>query len=472
MAIKFPSIIVAFYSTSVSAIERSTRGIVAMILKETDLTVAGKLVAAITTNFVAGDKLTFCGVSFTATADTTDATHFAVGASITATAANIATALAANTGIANLYTTVAATGVLTITEKTAGGGNTPAAFTYTGTGIITTSSTVTSYSFATPFIVYEKTDIPSQLSSDNQQQIELALMGYQTAPKHILCYVQKKADSTKYDDTLLELEHASWDYLVIPEIEESDVLTIATWIKTLRTTKDKKVKAVLPNCAADNEGVVNFTNTKITTADGTFTAAQYCSRIAGIICGTPMTISCTFAPLSEVLDCDKYTLDQMDTKIGNGELFVMYDGEKFKIARGVNSFVTTTESKGIDFKKIKLVDAMDMIHDDIKKTTNDSYIGKYANSYDNKCLLLTAIGGYFDTLETEGILDPDNTNSCEINLNAQKNYLISNGDYTSEELAAMKDLAIKKLNTRDQVFLKAGIKILDAIEDFDLEIAV
>lgn len=32
----------------------------------------------------------------------------------------------------------------------------------------------------------------------------------------------------------------------------------ATWIKQLRSTKDIKVKAVLPHCPADNEGVINF----------------------------------------------------------------------------------------------------------------------------------------------------------------------------------------------------------------------
>lgn len=170
---------------------------------------------------------------------------------------------------------------------------------------------------------------------------------------------------------MLELENARWDYLVIPEIADIDVQTIATWIKGMRTTKDKMVKAVLPNCAADFEGIVNFTNTQITTKAKTYTTAQYCSRIAGMIAGTPMTISCTFAPLPEVIDCDKYTKDQMDTKVGNGELFVMFDGSKYKIARGVNSFITTIQGKGDEFKKIKLVDLMDMIHDDIKNTAND-----------------------------------------------------------------------------------------------------
>jgi hypothetical protein len=462
MGLGLPSITIAFKSTSITAVERSTRGIVAMILKESDANVAGKRVAEVTKQFVSGDTVLFEGITLTATTDTTDAAHFAIGASLADTATNIVAAMTANSAVNALYTTGANLAVITITEKTAGGGNTPGVITTTGTGILTQESLVTSYSFGNPTTVYSTTDIPDSLSADNKEQIELALEGYQTSPKHILVYIQDSS-VTDYNDMLLELEHARWDYLVIPDIKTGEATTIATWIKGLRSVKDKMVKAVLPNCQADNEGVVNFTNSKIVTAAKTYTTAEYCSRIAGMICGTPMTISCTFAPLSEVIDCDKYTKDQMDTKIGNGELFIMYDGVKFKIARGVNSFVTTIEGKNDSFKKIKLIDCMDMIHDDIKDTANDSYIGKYANSYDNKCLLLSAIQGYYNTLETEGLLDPGK-NSVNLDLTAQKNYLLSNGDYTAAELAEMKDQVAKEANTRDQVFLTSNLKILDAIE--------
>lgn len=472
MALGLPSITIAFKSTSATAIERSTRGIVAMILKDDISTaVAGVRTVDIDENFAAGDTISFGGVTFTATTAKQDATDFEVGADIATTAENIVTALNANTTINALYMATASSNVITVTEKTAGGGNTPGEFTATGTGEIADGTVVNSSATGKdPYTIYTETDIPDGLTDNNKEQIELALMGYQTAPKHILVYTQGTTVSG-YADALLKLESARWDYLVIPDIATADVQTIATWIKGLRTTKDKKVKAVLPNCAADSEGIINFTNTKIVTSSKTYTTAQYCSRIAGIICGTPMTISCTFAPLSEVVDCDKYTKDQMDTKVGNGELFIMFDGTKYKIARGVNSFVTTIEGKNDSFKKIKLVDCMDMIHDDIKDTANDSYIGKYANGYDNKCLLISAIQGYFDELELDGLLDPGK-NRCSLDLAAQKAYLIANGDYTSAELAAMKDQAIKEANTRDQVFLAAAIKILDAIEEITLNISI
>ena len=99
-----------------------------------------------------------------------------------------------------------------------------------------------------------------------------------------------------------------------------------------------------------------------------------------------MTISCTYAPLNELTDIKRMTEQEGNTAVDNGKLILINDGEKVKIGRAVNSFVTTVDGKGDSFKKIKIVEAMDMINNDIRKTAEDSYIGKYANSYDNKCL--------------------------------------------------------------------------------------
>jgi hypothetical protein len=58
------------------------------------------------------------------------------------------------------------------------------------------------------------------------------------------------------------------------------------------------------------------------------------------------------------------------------------DGEKVKCRPWRNSLQTTTQDKGSAFKKIKIVEAVDMMNSDIRTTALDSYIGKYANSYD------------------------------------------------------------------------------------------
>lgn len=329
-----------------------------------------------------------------------------------------------------------------------------------------------------PFTVYTTDDIPDELSDDNKDYITKASIGYVKSPYRVKVYLMDKvtdetenAAADKFADALKTLATDRWDYLAIPTIVTAQCESVATWLKTNRENKGKHSKVVLPGYAADYEGVINFSNTKIVTASKTYTGSQYTPRIAGLIAGTPLTISATYAPLSEVIDCDRYTEDENDEKVNNGEFFIWYDGEKFKMSRAMNSLVTTTQGKLEAYQTIKSVDIMDAIYDDIKKTAQDSYIGKYTNDYDNKQLLISAIMGYFKELEDGRLLQKDYS-EVDINVEKVKTYQLEHGLYTKEELADMDDLAIKKLDTKKQVLLTAKIKILDAMEDIDLPINI
>lgn len=323
-----------------------------------------------------------------------------------------------------------------------------------------------------PIIMTTTSDIPSGLSADNKKQIELAFMGYVKPPLRVIAYVVEK-DTTDYTEAQHYLETIKWDYFVFPEIEDANVTAFATWIKTLRETIDKKVKAILPNCVADSDGVINFTNASNKDGTTTYTAKQYCSRIAGIIAGTPLTISATFAKLPELKDCDHLIKTERDTAVDAGKLILVNDGEKVKIVRAVNSLTTTTSDKGSKFKKIKIIDIMDLIHDDIKRTTSDSYIGKVPNDYDHKILLMSAIDGYFDQLELSGFLDKGKS-SVYIDVESQAAYLKSVG-YTTDDgktVEEMTEQQIKEANTDEKVFIAAKAVILDSMEDIGLNIAV
>ncbi len=327
-----------------------------------------------------------------------------------------------------------------------------------------------------PFTVYTTDDIPTELTEENKDYITKTLIGYVKAPYRVKVYLMPQdetADSKedKFANALEGLATDRWDYLAIPTITTAQCESVATWMKTNRDNKHKRSKVILPGYAGDYEGIINFSNTTIVTASKTYTGAQYIPRIAGLIAGTPLTISATYAPLSEVIDCDKYTLDENDEKVNKGELFVWYDGEKFKMSRAMNSLVTTTQGKQEAYQTIKSVDIMDAIYDDLRKTTEDSYIGKYTNDYDNKQILITAIYGYFKELE-DGRLLEKGYSTVGIDVEAVKNYQLQHGLYTKEQLADMDELTIKKLDTKKKVFLTANIKILDAMEDFDFPINI
>lgn len=315
-------------------------------------------------------------------------------------------------------------------------------------------------------ILTNTTQIPSTLSAENQAYISRAFLGYINPPRKVIVYVMP--------DTALDLTEGltyfatqTFDYIAgPPDITPAECTAVVTWIKSQRDIGFTP-KAVLPDTAADHEAIVNFTTSGIKVGDVEYTAAEYCSRIAGLIAGTPMTISCTYAPLPEVSDVDRLTKSNMDTAINAGKFIIFYDGEKVKVGRGVNSLQTTTSTKGESFKKIKVVEAVDMMKTDIKKTAEDSYIGKYSNSYDNKCVLVSAIKGYFIGLEIDGILETG-TSSIGIDIEAQEAYLLSKGTNTSE----MSEQEIKAALTDDKVFLSASVSILDAIEDINLDISI
>lgn len=328
-----------------------------------------------------------------------------------------------------------------------------------------------------PFVIFTTDDIPSELTDNNKDYIKKCLIGYTKTPYRVRVYLQATGDeksateADKFSATLKKVATDRFDYLAIPTITEAQCETVATWVKTNRENKFKKIKAVLPNYDADYEGIINFGNTSIVTKNKTYTPAEYTARIAGLIAGTPMTISATYAPLAEVIDCDKHDLDENDEKVNKGQFFIWFDGEKFKMSRAMNSLVTTTQGKLEAYQTIKTVDIMDMMYDDIRQTCQDYYIGKYTNDYDNKCLLMSAIMGYFKELEQGRLLQKDYS-TIDINVEKVKTYQLEHGLYTKEELADMTEQEIKQLDTKKKVFLTADIKILDAMEDIDMPINI
>lgn len=326
--------------------------------------------------------------------------------------------------------------------------------------------------------IYTAGDIPEGLTEKNREQVELALMGYVRTPRKVILSIEQKEslESQKFDVTseaFKQLETVRFDYLAVPFADAVDSGKIETWIKGLNDNRDKRCKFVGANVKGDNKKIINFTMPMVKTLEKEYKAQEYTSRIAGLIAGTPMQISPTYAPLPELVDCTYYTQEELATRIGNGELVLINDGEKIKVARGVNSLTTVNQIEGESFRKIKVVDIMDAMADDIQNAAQDSYLGKYANSYDNKVLLMSAILGYMEVLERDGLIEKG-TSHVEIDIEAQKAFLKSIGYQTIDKrtVEEMEEKEIKEANTKDKVFLKAYCKILDAIEEIDLEIVI
>lgn len=328
------------------------------------------------------------------------------------------------------------------------------------------------------YTIYTLGDVPKELNEKNREQVELALMGYRQSPNRLILVVEPlEAEAAPSFDVTSDgfkyLETVRWDYLAVPFANAEDTQSIATWIKGLNDNYDKRCKFVGANIDADSRKIINYTTEWVKSTTGEYAANEYTARIAGLLAGTPLQIAATYAPLPELVDCTYYDRNEISEKIGQGELVLMNDGEKIKVARGVNSLVTTSELEGESFRKIKIVDIMDAMADDIQRTAEDQYLGKYSNTYDNKCLLMSAIEGYMEVLENDNLLQKGKS-KVEINMAAQKAFLKSMGYKTPDgrTVDEMLEQEIKEADTKDKVFLRAYCKIVDAIEEIELEVII
>ncbi len=320
---------------------------------------------------------------------------------------------------------------------------------------------------AAPKTLYEYTDyeqVGSEFSTSNKKYLKMVFQGN---PRKV--YAAKIGTTTPaLTDALKTLTNRNWDYLTYPAAEASDNTAMVSWLKTQRDTNKKTYKLVAGKLTSpDHEGIINFTSEEITVGLDEWTPEQFTARIAGIIAGIGTESSTTNYEISEINSFKDLADDTArNTAINNGELILYNNGERIVIARGVNSLQTIGTGKNESFKKIRIIEIIDTIHDDIEDVIGQEYKGKVLNTYNNKLLLVAAINTYLSTLVKEDVLDSNFTNVCEIDLEAQRKYLQAIG----VKVDALSNEEILKYNTNDQVFLMCKIKTVDAMEDFTIRI--
>lgn len=300
----------------------------------------------------------------------------------------------------------------------------------------------------------------SDFTEANVDLIKKAFLGN---PKKVIV-VKMPGDASDYNTALTTLADYAFDYLAAPTIESADVADIASWVKAQRSTHKKCYKAVLPKSVSDDEGIINFTTENILVGDKTYTTAQYTGRVAGLLAGLPLSQSATYAVLAEV---DGVTAKaDPNASINKGELILINDGTNIKVARGVNSLTTVSGDKTPSWKKIKIVEGMDMIKRDIQKTYAENYVGKVANTYDNKMLFLSAVGVYMNQLEKDYVLDPSYENGLILDLEAHKDCAKLEG----VQVDTLSEKELREYNTGSTVYAAGKIKFLDAMEDLKFSI--
>lgn len=308
---------------------------------------------------------------------------------------------------------------------------------------------------------YKPNDDLSKLSGDELLYVTQAFAG---GPREVIV-----ASSTgEYTDALNLLKNKRFNYLAIPDIDEVETELIVDWIIQKRDEDRKRFKAVLPHTEANHESIVNFTTEDIVVGNETYSASEYTARIAGILAGLPFTHSATYQVLEEVDSINE--IDNPDGAVSDGELILINDGEKIKIGRGVNSLVDIKpeDRKNDEFKSIRVMDVLDMIHDEIYDNFNNHYIGKVPNTYDNQVLFINEVNRGFSELEGLELLSDIEDNRAWVDVDTQRaaweNAGIDTTDWDDDE--------VKEKPFRRNVYLAGKIRVVETIEDLDFSIEI
>ncbi|MEH7521687.1 phage tail sheath subtilisin-like domain-containing protein [Bacillus sp. JJ1503] len=125
-----------------------------------------------------------------------------------------------------------------------------------------------------------------------------------------------------------------------------------------------------------------------------YSSGQYAAYIAGLIAGTPINRSITYAqvPVGDVTK--RLRNSEIVTALQAGSLVLVHDGEKVKVEQGI----ATSKSK------IRKIRAKQAVATDVEKTARDHYIGKLDNNEDGQMALINAIKAYLETLEVNSVL--------------------------------------------------------------------
>ena len=242
---------------------------------------------------------------------------------------------------------------------------------------------------------------------------------------------------------------------------------LADFVKLENKSRSKRLKAIcynLQEAEADNMHIVNFVNASVIKADGkSLVGYKYLGRLLGVLTGCRMDMSVTYSILSDLNSVEQIgDTDAINEAIGKGKFVLINDDDGVRIARGINSLQKNDKEHTEDMKYITIVEAMDLIYEDIVNTFKQVYLGRFKNSYDNQVLFISAINSYFRDLAREEILDPNYNNISFVDIEKQRETWIENGKL---EATNWTDIQVKDNTFRTNVYLQANVKFLNAMED-------
>lgn len=286
-------------------------------------------------------------------------------------------------------------------------------------------------------------------------------------------YVLRCSETSELTDIVKELDKVKFNYVCtnVKALQQDLANQIVQYNQDNQGHKCVCVASELTT--ADSKYVINLKGTGGTLKDGTTVKAEdYLIRIASTLCNLPMNRSLTYYVFEDLASWDDTYLTT-EAPIGkwitDGWLTLINDDDEVKCGRAINSLHTFTSTDTEDMSYIIIVEAMNLIIEDIYTTFKDYYVGKYKNTLSNQRLFITSVNAYFRQLMREEVLDDAYDNHAYVDIESQRLAWLGIGKTEAED---WDDNKIQQMTFRTNVFLGGEAKISNAMEDLKFTIAL
>ncbi len=212
----------------------------------------------------------------------------------------------------------------------------------------------------------------------------------------------------------------SFNALAVISDNESINQLVAEYTKRMRDTIGKKFQSVVHNYFADYEGVINIDPYAVSDED--YLVAYW---VAGAVAGCEINESLTNKVYDGEIEIDSiYTQSQLENKIKSGEFVFHRVGDKIRVLKDIDSFVSVTTEKGKMFQNNQTVRICDQIASDVAVLFEEYYMGKVPNDTSGRNSLWADLVKYHEKLVNIRALDEFDEEAISVEMGESKNSVV------------------------------------------------
>lgn len=286
-------------------------------------------------------------------------------------------------------------------------------------------------------------------------------------------YVLRCAEATEFTDIAKELDKIKFNYVCTNVKADQQALANDVVQRNVDNQGHKCVAVVANITQGDSKYVIKLKGDGGKLKAGAEVKAEdYVIRIASTLCNLPMNRSLTYYVFEDLASWDDTYLTTeapIGKWISDGWLTLINDDDEVKCGRAINSLKTFTSTDTEDMSYIIIVEAMNLIIEDIYTTFKDYYVGKYKNTLSNQRLFITSVNAYFRQLMREEVLDDSFDNQAYVDVESQRLAWLGIGKTEAED---WDDNKVQQMTFRTNVFLAGDAKVSNAMEDLRFNIAL